>query len=333
MNTLYIGALDIGGTKIAATVAGCEGPLARITQPTVKTGSPRALGEQVTALLHAACDQAGVERELLQTVGVCSCGPFVKIDGTVGLVTPNICGGLKYSPDLPNDWKIIPLEQVMRESFGKIVIENDCVAALVAERTFGAVQDEPDCIYATWSTGIGFGLCVDGRVLRGKHGNAGHGGHMLMDWQSDAVCGCGNRGDLEALISGRNVGARLGMSAADIFTAARGGDAAAREIAVEAAQWFGRALYNLAAILDTRIFVIGGSVWIHHGEWLAPFVQKEIESRLPALTEGVSIVPAGLEGLVADVGALSLVMPAGWIPEWRKAQPWRDPQPWRKQGA
>jgi glucokinase len=323
MEKLYIGALDIGGTKIAATVADSAGPLARVTQPTVKTGSPRALGEQVVAMLHEACERAGINRELLRTVGVCSCGPFVKVDGMVGLVTPNICGGLKHSPDLPNDWQIIPLEPVMREYFDKIVIENDCVAALVAERTFGAVQDEPDCAYATWSTGIGFGLCVDGRVLRGKHGNAGHAGHMLMDRQSAAVCGCGNVGDLEALISGRNVGAHLGMTAAEIFTAARNGDAAAREIALDAAQWFGRALYNITCALDTRIFVIGGSVWIHHGEWLAPFVLREIESRLPALTGGVSIVPAALEGLVADVGALSMVMPAEWISQWRETQPWR----------
>jgi glucokinase len=323
MNTSYIGALDIGGTKIAATVANADGPLARVTQPTIKTGSPRALGEQVTTMLYAACDQAGVDRGLLKMIGVGSCGPFVKIDGMLGLVTPNICGGLKNSPDLPNDWEAIPLEKVMRENFDRIVIENDCVGALVAERTFGAVQEEPNCVYATWSTGIGFGLCVDGRVLRGKHGNAGHAGHMLMSRESDALCGCGNRGDLEAMISGRNIAMPLGMSAADLFTAARKGDPAAHGIAVEAAQWFGRALYNIVAMLDSRVFVIGGSVWIHHGEWLAPFVQREIESRLPALTEGVSIVPAALEGLVADVGALCLVMPAEWIPQWRQTRPWR----------
>jgi glucokinase len=327
MNTSYIGALDIGGTKIAAIVANAGGPLARVTRPTIKTGSSRALGEQVTALLYEACDQAGVSRGLLKTVGVCSCGPFVKIDGMVGLVTPNICGGLRHSPDLPNDWEVIPLEEVMRENFDRIVIENDCVGALVAERTFGAVQDEPNCVYATWSTGIGFGFCVDGRVLRGKHGNAGHAGHMLMSRESEALCGCGNRGDLEAMISGRNIGASLGMSATDLFTAALKGDPAAREIAVEAAQWFGRALYSITAMLDTRTFVIGGSVWIHHGEWLAPFVRKEIESRLPALTEGVSIVPSALEGLVADVGALSLVMPTEWIPQWRQTRPWRKQVP------
>jgi hypothetical protein len=92
-------------------------------------------------------------------------------------------------------------------------------------------------------------------------------------------------------------------------------------VVAEAAQWFGRALYNLAAILDTRVFVIGGSVWNHHGDWLLPLVQPEIERRLPALTQGVSIVPAALGAVVADVGALSLVMPPDWMPQWRNTQP------------
>lgn len=322
MQELHIGAIDIGGTKIAATVANAHGPLARVTQPTVKTGTPRALGDQALALLQSACDSAGIDYKSIAAVGVSSCGPFAPLDGMLGLKTPNICGGLTEDSDLPNDWTVIPLEQVLREHFKHVVIENDCVAALFAERSFGAVRGEPDCVYVTWSTGIGFGLCVDGRILHGKHGNAGHAGHMLMSDQSDALCGCGNRGDLEALISGRGLGNRFGRSTPDLFAAARGGEAAAYAAVEEAAQWFGRALYNLTAILDTRVFVIGGSVWNHHGEWLMPLVRTEIESRLPALTQGVSIVPAALGTLVADVGALSLVMPADWMSQWQSTQPW-----------
>lgn len=322
MESRYIGAIDIGGTKISAIVAGRNGPLARVVQPTVKTGAERALPEQTVALLDEACRQAGVARSAIREVGVSSCGPFVCQDGMLGLSTPNICGGLARGSDLPNDWKVLPLEAVLREHFDHVRIENDCVAALVAERTFGAVRDEPDCVYATWSTGIGFGLCVDGHILRGKHGNAGHAGHMLLS-ERDALCGCGNRGDVEALTSGRNVGNRLQMSAAGLFGSALNGDALAHAAAVEAAQWFGRALYNLIATLDTRVFVIGGTVWVHHGEWLAPIVKQEIDSRLPALTQGVALVPAAVGPLVADVGALCLVLPQEWIAQWRDSEPWK----------
>lgn len=323
MDTIYIGALDIGGTKIAASVADAKGPLARVVERTVKCGTPRALGELAVALLEKACEQAGVEHKLLDRVGVSSCGPFVRVNGMIGLTTPNICGGNAQRTDLPNNWEVIPLEEVLRERFSNVVIENDCVAALVGERTFGAVQDEPNCVYVTWSTGIGFGLCVDGHVLRGKQGNAGHAGHLLMSEISSAVCGCGNRGDLEALISGRNIGVPLNMSAEELFKSAQAGNPQAREAVLAAATWFGRGLYNVAAMLDTSKFVVGGSVWTAHGGWMLPTVSHEIESRLPALTRGVSIVSAGLGSFVADVGALSLVIPAEWIPLWRKSEPWR----------
>lgn len=318
----YIGAIDIGGTKIAASVAGPEGPLARITQPTVKTGTVRALPEQVIGIFDAACRQAGIDANRVSTLGVASCGPFIRQDNLISLSAPNICGARAAAHDLPNDWGVIPLEQVLRERFAHVAIENDCVSALVAERTFGAVQDEPDCAYVTWSTGVGFGLCVDGHILRGKHGNAGHAGHMLMSEVQDAVCGCGNRGDLEALISGRNIANRLNLSPAELFRAAREGNPEARDAALQAAQWFGRGLYNLTVALDMRTFVIGGSIWLHHGDWLEPAVRKEIESRMPALTAGVNLLPAKLGDLVADVGAFSLVIPQEWIARWRSTKPW-----------
>ncbi|MDQ9171959.1 ROK family protein [Oxalobacteraceae bacterium R-40] len=322
METRFIAALDIGGTKMAATVASKDAPLSRVTQATVKIGTSRAPAEQGLALIEAACSQAGITPGQISAVGVSSCGPFVREDGMLCLAAPNICGGQAASIDLPNDWTTIPLEKVLREHFSDVLIENDCVAALVAERTFGAVLGEPNCAYVTWSTGIGFGLCVDGNILHGKHGNAGHAGHMLMSEVSDALCGCGNRGDLEALISGRNLGNRLAKPTADLFRAARAGDTAALAVAQEAAQWFGRGLYNLVAALDLRTFVVGGSVWHHHGDWLKPYVQKEICSHMPALTEGVTIMPAALGALVADMGAFSLVMPPDWIANWRQSKPW-----------
>lgn len=322
MDPSYIGAIDIGGTKMAALVADCERPLARVSQPTIKTGSVRAVGEQAVALLHAACDKAGIARGQVTSVGVASCGPFVRVDSMLGLAAPNICGARSNAADLPNDWDWIPLEQVLREQFDTVAIRNDCAAALVAERHFGAARGESDCVYVTWSTGIGFGLCVDGEILQGKHGNAGHAGHMLMDPASDAVCGCGNRGDIEALVSGRNLRNRQRRSTAEIFRLARSGDSWARPVVEEAAQWLGRALYNVAATLDTRLFVMGGSIWTNHGDWLAPLVLREISARLPALTADVRIAPAALGQLVADIGALLLVMPPGWLARWDDDKPW-----------
>lgn len=319
---LHIGGLDIGGTKMAATVATRDGPLVRLTEPTAKTGTPRAPGEQALSLLQAACQQAGIDFNELQSLGVSSCGPFVKRDGLVHMVAPNICGGIGRRGDLPNTWESVPLEEVLREHFGTVRIENDCVAAVAAERAFGHLQHIDNCAYVTWSTGIGFGLCVDGRLLHGKNGNAGHAGHMLLTDQSTAQCGCGNFGDVEALVSGHNLETRCKRSPKDLFNAAQAGEPEAQAIVAEAASWFGRALFNVTTTLDLERFVIGGSIWQHHGDWLEPLVLKELCSHMPALTTGVTLSPPGLDSLVADVGALYLVMPDTWLPAWRETKPW-----------
>jgi glucokinase len=322
MQSEYLAALDVGGTKMAVNVANRERILASVSAPTPKSGTNRAVPEQGIALLEQACAEAGIDANRITTLGVASCGPFVRSEGMLCLSTPNICGARSGASDLPNDWMLIPLEKVLCERFATVVIENDCIAALAGERMFGAVQDEPNCAYVTWSTGVGFGLCVDGRLLRGKQGNAGHAGHMLMAEREDALCGCGNRGDLEGLISGRNIANRLQVPASELFESARAGNPEARSAVLEAAGYLGRALYNLAVTLDMKTFVIGGSVWQHHGDWLKPQVEAEILSRMPALTEGVTIVNTALGNRVADVGAFSLVMPEDWASAWRIRRPW-----------
>jgi glucokinase len=322
MHAAYIAGLDIGGTKIAATIADSSGPLVRVSAPTIKSGSERALAEQCIDLLKDACAKIDVSFDRINTIGVSSCGPFIKEDDLISLVPPNICGGITPHSDLPNNWKSIPLEKVLREKFPLVEIRNDCVAALAAERAFGNVQGEADCAYVTWSTGIGFGLCVGGNLLTGKNGNAGHAGHMLMTDQSDAQCGCGNFGDVEALISGRNLEQQFGRSAAELFDAARAGETMAQVIVANAARWFGRALFNVAVTLDIKVFLIGGSVWHHHGDWLAPLVMEELTSRMPVLTTDITLSGPGLDSYVADIGALYLVMPEEWYDEWRMQQPW-----------
>ncbi len=309
--------LDIGGTKMAATVANANGPIVRMVQATVKSGSSDALANQALTLIHAVCKKADVLTEQILALGIGSCGPFVKRDGFIELVSPNLCGGLSHASDLPNDWISIPLENLLSKHFPKVTIENDCVTALCAERAFGNLQNELHCAYVTWSTGIGFGLAVDGHILRGKNGNAGHAGHMLLSETSTAECGCGNIGDVEALISGRNLQNQFGRASQDIFDAAKAGEPQAQAIARQSAIWLGRALFNITATLDINTFAIGGSVWQHHGVWLLPFVMQEISSRLPALTKGVKIINPGLENHVVDGGALYLAMPVDWLESWR----------------
>jgi glucokinase len=303
--------IDIGGTKVAVSLntgAGLD-LLAKRSEPTAKVGSNDALARQVIRMVDEACAEAGIVPDTVQRAGVSSCGPFVLRAGLVELAAPNICGGMA-GPErgLPNNWTTALLEAPLRQRFGEVRVENDCVAALEAERRWGALQGFEHCAYVTWSTGIGMGVCVDGRVLRGKNGNAGHGGHMFVSDNDDALCGCGNVGDVEALVAGNAVARRFGADAARLLQQAQGGDAAARTTVDELCRVMGRALYNLVALLDLQRISLGGSVFWNNRDYLLPRLQAQLVGKLPALTAGSELVPAGLGDKVGDYAALALLV-------------------------
>ena len=307
--------VDIGGTKVAVSLSppGTTELLHRHSEPTAKEGAPDAVGRQILRMVEAVCAEGGVEPAVVERVGVSSAGPFVLNGGLIELATPNICGGLAGpSGKLPNDWKTAPVEAILRERFDHVRVENDCVAALEAERRWGALKGIDDCAYVTWSTGVGMGLCVNGRVLRGKNGNAGHGGHTFVSDDDDAaVCGCGNQGDLESLVAGISIGRRFagrGYDGAEaLLEAARTGKPDAVEIVDALCQTMGRGLYNIVALLDLQRISLGGSVFWHHRDLLLPKLQAFVSGHLPGLTAGVELVPAGLKDKVGDYAALALL--------------------------
>ncbi len=308
-----VACVDIGGTKVSVAVVDQRGILGRRVEPTAKEGASDALARQVLRMIGESSAEAQIRREDLAAIGVASCGPFVMNDGQVELAAPNICGGLAGAArGLPNHWTTALLEAPLREVFAQVRVENDGLAALKAERRWGALQGMADCAYVTWSTGIGVGLCVDGQMLRGKNGNAGHAGHMFVSDNNDALCGCGNIGDVEALVAGNAMPRRFGAlgyaDAAAILIAARAGETGAVAIMDDICRVMGRALYNLVVTLDLQRISIGGSVFWHHRDYLLPRLQVHISGRLPALTDGFVLAPAGLQDRVGDYAALALVV-------------------------
>jgi glucokinase len=313
---IYHACVDIGGTKVAVCLADAQSAAtrtlhARMAEPTAKEGANDALAQQILRLIDASLAQMGAQRASIASVGISSCGPFVLNQGMVELAAPNICGGLAgKARGLPNDWQTAVLQAPIAAIYPNVRVENDCIGALEAERQWGALQGLRNSAYVTWSTGIGMGLCVDGHVLRGKNGNAGHAGHMFVSDNNDALCGCGNVGDLEGLVAGNAMERRFGQDAAAIFGALRAGN---RPAALQSkgqietvSRDMGRALYNLIVTLDLERISLGGSVFWHNQDILLPLLQREITGRLPSLTSGCELVPAGLGLQVGDFGALAL---------------------------
>jgi glucokinase len=303
--------VDLGGTKVAVSLSvDSESPLVgRRSEPTAKTGDNDAVAVQIIRLVEEACAGEGIDPASVDRVGVSSAGPFELRDGMVELATPNICGGIAGpARGLPNQWMTALLEAPLRKRFAHVRVENDAVAALEAERRWGALQGVDHCAYVTWSTGVGVGLCVDGRVLHGKNGNAGHAGHSFVsDDDNQALCGCGNRGDVEALSAGNGIARRFNESAADLFAAALRGEPPALAITDALCRIMGRMIYNLIATLDLQRISLGGSVFWNNRDFLLPRLQAQIDGRLEALTRGAVLVPAGLGDRVGDYGAKALL--------------------------
>ncbi|SDC67272.1 glucokinase [Variovorax sp. CF079] len=303
--------VDIGGTKVAVSLsADSASPLiGRRSEPTAKTGDNDAVALQILRLIDEICAEQGIAADSIDRAGVSSAGPFVLRDGMVELATPNICGGIAGpARGLPNQWMTAIVEAPLKQRFDHVRVENDAVAALEAERRWGALQGADHCAYVTWSTGVGVGLCVDGRILHGKNGNAGHAGHsFVVDDDSNALCGCGNVGDVEGLAAGNSIARRFGHSAADLFAAAAAGDPQALATTDALCRVMGRMLYNLVATLDLQRISLGGSVFWNNRDFLLPRLQAQVDGKLVALTRGAVLVPAGLGDKVGDYAALALL--------------------------
>ncbi len=305
--------VDIGGTKVAVSLLTERGIGGKVSEPTAKVGDNDALARQIIRLIGESCALLGLQPASVRAVGVSSCGPFVIREGQVELAAPNICGGLAgKARGLPNDWMTALLEAPLRAAFAQVRVENDGVGALEAERRWGALQGQDHCAYVTWSTGIGMGLCVDGHILRGKNGNAGHAGHTFVSDNDDALCGCGLVGDVEALVAGNAIPRRFGPAgygdAAALFGAAQAADAQAVALIDDLCRVMGRTLFNMTATLDLQRISMGGSVFWHNRDYLLPRLRAEVDGKLPPLTRGLEIVRAGLGERVGDYAALALVV-------------------------
>jgi glucokinase len=193
---LYLG-IDLGGTKIAAGVVSPQGVLRGLAS----TSTPAREG--VPAVVRA---MAGVAREAARAAGV---GVKRLAGGGVGAPGPidSVAGLVVSPPNLPG-WQNVALGQLLGRALGlRLALENDANLAGLAEHRFGAGRGCSPLVYLTVSTGIGGALLLDGELVVGARGVAGEVGHLVL-LPDGPLCGCGNRGCLEALASGTAVARR-----------------------------------------------------------------------------------------------------------------------------
>jgi glucokinase len=247
-----IGAVDIGGTKIAAGLVNESGTvLARAACATQAGRGPRDALARICETIDSMTARVGGETV---GIGVGCTGPVDALSGVIGNV-----------PFLPG-WQGFDLAAELSAAFGvRVALENDADAAALGETAWGAGRDARRFVYVTVSTGIGGGLIFDSRLYRGANSSHPEVGHHIID-ASGPLCSCGARGCWESLAGGLafaeryNAATGEALDAREICKAAEGGQPRALEAVAREGYYLGLGLVNLITLFAPDVIALGGGV-------------------------------------------------------------------------
>lgn len=309
--------VDLGGTNVRVALGSVEGKIIlRLSEPTEKTRGPMGVSEQIIRMIRSVVKEKADLREI-EGIGVGATGPL-DIRG----------GGLLKPTNLPFDY--VPLVEPLQEEFNlPVILLNDCVAAALGEKYFGAGRGHDNLVYITISTGIGGGVYVDGHLLMGKDGNAHEIGHFTIDFEGRLTCGCGRRGHWEAYCSGTGIPnyAKLiieerglkdinksllrepyasgKLTAKVIYDCARLGDKLAQEIVERIGILNAIGFACTLDAYDPSLITVGGSIALSNPDLVIEPVKRHIEEHARNRVPEIIMTPLG--GDIVLYGALASV--------------------------
>jgi glucokinase len=303
--------IDIGGTKLAAGVVSRAGRvLSYLRQPTPHDADAEGLLAAVVALAERARGDAAVR---VDAAGIGCGGPLLYPEGIV-------------SPLHIPAWRGFPLRERLAAALAlPAVLDNDAKAFALGEARFGAGRGARCLLGMIVSTGVGSGIVLDGRLLHGASGNAGHIGHVTVA-ADGPLCPCGARGCVTAYASGTGLVARARAALATgessalaalpegaitgraVVAAAAAGDALARRLLDDAAHALAVGIAGAANLLDLDRVVIGGGL-AQAGDLLLEPLRRALPSHTRlAFLRGLEVRPAALGPAAGVIGAAALAM-------------------------
>ena len=310
MNEDIILGMDLGGTNLRMAAIDRDG---RILYRTRRETPQTENANQIVQLIvdaAAECEQSVKERGEVTAIAAAVPGTVNVAKGIV-LKAPNlsVLNGFCLSEALENKINL------------SCLLENDANAAAIGENWLGASKGFANSICVTLGTGVGGGIIVDGKILRGIDGTAGEIGHICVE-PFGVWCGCGSRGCLEQYSSAtavlrltRELGKQYPKSeltrknlltSLEIYKAGKSGDKLALEVFRQKGFYLGIALAGLINVLNPEVIVIGGGAaagW----DLFVPQMIEQIRTRAyrePA--ERAKIIPAQLGDDAGVLGAARL---------------------------
>jgi glucokinase len=313
--------VDVGGTKIAVLISTPDGDILGHSVRASSAGAQDAAAEAIASTVEEALRNANADVEDVAVIGV---GVPGRVDPETGNVTLAVNLG----------WTDLALRDALEARLGRpCVIENDARAAALGLHRRRVADGADDIAYLAVGTGIAAGVILDGRLHRGARGLAGEIGHAIAD-SAGPICTCGQRGCLEALVSGPSIARRAAIALAEtdgtagratrstladvppqeltaihVYAAANAGDALAKRIVEDVGRRLAWAIHLLVMAYDVDRVVLGGGV-SHAGETFMAPIQRELDRlRAASPTAGQLLPPGVVEPLPvgADAGVLGAV--------------------------
>lgn len=280
--------IDIGGTKVAVGLVTRSGEL--IERESILI-SPQDNGEELFDEIARV-----VDAQLLRAVDHHGVRPVVVGVGSAGPITRNV---ETVSPLNISQWRDFPLRERLEILTGLPVFgDGDAKALALAEGWIGAAKGLDNFMAMVVSTGVGGGIVLNGQLLDGETGNAGHIGHVVVE-PNGRRCPCGGRGCLEAEASGPAIEAITGRPPTQ----------PTYEIMVRTGRLVGRGVASVCNLLDLKMVVVGGSVALGFGATFFDSAQRTLDELCGLdFSRGARIVPARL----SDQGSLIGASAVGW---------------------
>lgn len=286
--TDVIVAIDIGGTKMAVGLMTPQGELIdRDQAPVDHDLGAEALYASLEVLVQSQLERARDHHEMRPVaVGVGSAGP----------VTPNV---EEVSPLNIAAWRQFPLRsRLMASTDLPVYGDLDAKALALAEGWLGAAVGRENFLAMVVSTGVGGGIVLNGQLMEGATGNAGHIGHIIVE-PNGRRCTCGSRGCLEAEASGPAIESITGRPPTE----------PSYEIMQRTGRLVGRGVASVCNLLDLDLVVVGGSVALGFGATFFNTAQATLDEHAKlAFSKGARITPVRLgdRGPLIGAGAVAV---------------------------
>ncbi len=307
--------VDVGGTNIKIALVDKEGSI--VYSDTVPTRAEMGYEYTINNMKKAISDliaQTKVSKDDISGIGFGFPGQ-IDCDKGVVLLAPNIPG-----------WVNIPIAKIIEKEFSiPVKVDNDVRCAALAELNYGAGKGATNMICITVGTGIGSGLIINGKIVRGASNVAGEIGHIKLQMHDGPLCGCGDTGCLEAFASGPAIVAMaqeyiMGGKSTKyrelanpditpyiVAEAAKQGDVVAKRIFEVIGEYIGIGLVSVINLLNPEKIVIGGGV-ADAGELLFDSIKRTIALRaMPIQAKAVQVVHAELGNTAGVIGASLLI--------------------------